>query len=107
MPVHKFFSNSDLVCQNLDKKTLAKQIWFSDASDTVWDSGKVLGMVYLVDEGDVFTLFSKFRNTSELVEVKNDKWTKRNVYSASSSIFDPLGLISPFVVRARVIMQEI
>ena len=107
MPVHKFFSNSDLVCQTLDKKTLAKQISFSDASDTVWDSGKVLGMIYSVEEGDVFTFSSKFRNVSELVDVKNGKWTKRNVCSASASIFDPLGLISPFVVRARVIMQEI
>ena len=107
MPVHKFFSNSDLVCKALDKKVLAKQISFSDSADTVWDSGKVLGMTYSVDEGDVLTFSSKFRNVSELVDVKAGKWTKRHVSAASSSIFDPLGLISPFVVRARVIMQEI
>ena len=107
MPVHKFFSNSPLVCQTLDKKALAKQISFSDETDTVWESGKVLGMTYSVEEGDVFTFASKFRQVSDFVDVKDGKWTKRNICSASASIFDPLGLISPFVVRARVIMQEI
>ena len=107
MPVHKFFSNSDLVCKALDKKSLAKQISFSDSSDTVWDTGKVLGMVYAVEEGDVFTFSSKFRDLSELIKEKKGKWTKRHVSATSSSIFDPLGLISPFVVRSRVIMQEI
>ena len=48
MPVHKFFSNSDMVCKALDKKTLSKDISFSEASDVIWDSGKVLGMVYSV-----------------------------------------------------------
>jgi hypothetical protein len=98
MPVNKFFLNSDLVCQTLDKITLAIQISFSDSSDTVWDSKKVLGMIYTLYEGDVFTFSSKFRNVSKLVEVKNGKWTKRNVSSTSSSIFDPSGLIFPFVV---------
>ena len=64
MPVNKFFLNSDLVCQTLDKKTLAIQISFSDSSDTVWDSRKVLGMIYTLYEGDVFTFSSKFRNVS-------------------------------------------
>ena len=107
MPVHKFFSNSDVVCKALDRKTLSKEIHFSEASDVIWDSGKVLGMVYAVADGDVFTYSSKFRNVSEILEVKDGKWTKRNVCRAAASIFDPLGLISPFVVRARVIMQEI
>jgi hypothetical protein len=64
-------------------------------------------MVYAVEEGDVFTFSSKFRDLSELVKEKKGKWTKRHVSATSSSIFDPLGLISPFVVRSRVIMQEI
>ena len=107
MPVHKFFSNSPLVCQTLDKKVLAKQITFDSEADTVWESGKVLGMAYSVEEGDVFTFSSKFRNVADISDVKEGQWTKRNICSASAAIFDPLGLISPFVVRARVIMQEI
>ena len=107
MPVHKFFSNSKLVCETLDKNVLAKQIKFNDDADTVWESGKVLGMAYSVEEGDVFTYASKFRNVADIKDVKDGEWTKRNICSASAAIFDPLGLISPFVVRARVIMQEV
>ena len=107
MPVHKFFSNSDLVCKTLDRRYLAKQISFSDSSSVIWDLGKVLGLIYSVSEGDVFTYSSKFRNVSELVDVKEGKWTKRHICKASAAIFDPLGLISPFVVRSRVIMQEV
>jgi hypothetical protein len=107
MPVHKFFSNSDLVCKSLDKKVLAKQISFTDSTDVVWETGKVLGMVYSVEDEDVFTYSSKFRNISDIIGVENNKWTKRNICKVSASIFDPLGLISPFVVRARVIMQEV
>ena len=41
MPVHKFFSNSDKVCKALDKKTLSKEISFSDKTDVICESGKV------------------------------------------------------------------
>lgn len=107
MPVHKFFSNSDLVCKTLDKKSLAKQISFSDASDVVYDSGKILGMIYSIDEGDILTYSSKFRNVRELIGVESGQWTKRLLCKVSASIFDPLGLVSPFVVRSKVILQEV
>jgi hypothetical protein len=95
------------VCKTLDKRVLAKQISFSEAMDVVWESGKVLGMTYSVEEEDAFTYSSKFRNVSDMLKVKDDQWTKRDIRRASASIFDPLGLISPFVVRARVIMHEV
>ena len=107
MPVHKFFSNSDLVCKTLEKKTLAKQISFSDTSDVVYDTGKVLGMIYSIENGDVLTFSSKFRNMRELSSVENGQWTKRELAKLSASIFDPLGLVSPFVVRSKVILQEV
>lgn len=33
--------------------------------------------------------------------------TKREVLSAISRLFDPLGLINPILIRAKLIMQEI
>ena len=93
MPVHKFFSNSKLVCETLDKNVLAKQITFNDESDAVWESGKVLGMAYSVEEGDVFTYASKFRKVSDIKDVPDGEWNKRHICSASAAIFDPLGLI--------------
>ena len=114
MPIHKFYSNSELVCKNIDQGLLAKQISFADNNDVVYESGKVLGMRYSVEENDCLTFAGKFRNIREWIH-KNKKhrkyapgrWTKRLVTKASASIFDPLGLISPFVARSKVIIQEI
>ena len=41
------------------------------------------------------------------VNVKLSKTTKRGILSTLSSIFDPLGLTSPFILQARFIMQDL
>jgi hypothetical protein len=33
--------------------------------------------------------------------------TKRDILSQSSSIFDPLGILSPITVRAKILMQTL
>lgn len=33
--------------------------------------------------------------------------TKRGILSATSSVFDPLGLAAPYVIKAKVIIQEL
>ncbi|XP_065094787.1 uncharacterized protein LOC135715438 [Ochlerotatus camptorhynchus] len=35
------------------------------------------------------------------------EWTRRRILSAIAKLFDPLGLISPLVVTAKIIMQEL
>jgi hypothetical protein len=37
----------------------------------------------------------------------SDKLTNRNVLSKVSSVFDPVGFVSPYVVIAKIILQEI
>lgn len=34
-------------------------------------------------------------------------WTKRQVLSATASVYDPLGLIAPITIRARALMQRL
>lgn len=59
---------------------------------------KTLGVLWQVDED-----FLKFS-----VVMKSDiKPTKRNILSIISMIFDPLGLIGPIIVRAKIILQRI
>ena len=58
---------------------LAKQITFNDESDAVWESGKVLGMAYSVEEGDVFTYASKIRKVSDIKDVLDGEWNKRHI----------------------------
>jgi len=112
MPVHKFYTNSLLVIRNVDPKLLAKQITL-DEKDVHIDSGKILGMKYSVEDGDVLMFAGKFKsvrewtNRSALTKVEEGHWTKRLVCRAAASIYDPHGLISPFTIRAKVIIQEI
>ena len=108
MPVHKFYSNSEKVCRALPANLLAKQITFDEnTDDLVYSVGKVLGMSYSVEEGDVFTYAGKFRDVHDWTNVPSGRWTKTDIARISASIFDPLGLISPFTVRAKIVMQLI
>ena len=113
MPIHKFYTNSTLVIQNLDPKLLAKQITIGEGSIEV-ETGKILGMCYNASpEEDYLSFTGKFKsirewsNKASVTKVEKGKWTKRQVARAAASIYDPHGLISPFTVRSKIILQEI
>ncbi|XP_064486179.1 uncharacterized protein LOC135398725 [Ornithodoros turicata] len=63
---------------------------------------KVLGVVWHRDEDN-------FRfNPSTIMEfLINQRNTKRCVLQASARIFDPLGFLSPFVIRVKVLFQKL
>ncbi|XP_075150736.1 uncharacterized protein LOC142224837 [Haematobia irritans] len=44
---------------------------------------------------------------NNLVFLENLKPTKRNVLKAMAKIYDPLGFVSPFTVRIKILLQEI
>ena len=58
---------------------------------------KTLGVVWIVQ--DKFS-FSFVPPSDELV------LTKRNMLKKTASIYDPFGFLTPFVVRAKILMQE-
>ncbi|XP_055855988.1 uncharacterized protein LOC129919162 [Episyrphus balteatus] len=35
------------------------------------------------------------------------KYTKRSILSLSSSLFDPMGLLSPIIIRAKIVLQQL
>jgi hypothetical protein len=96
---------------------LAKGIQFDEVThDVVYNIGRVLGMSYSVPD-DCLTYAGKFGNVKEWIkgkvdinldnEPKQDGWTKRKLTQVSASVFHPLGFISPFLVRSKVIIQEV
>ena len=52
-----------------------------------------------ISDGDIFT-FSTIKEESK-------ECTKANVLETVSSIFDPLGFTSPFVVSTKVFLEEL
>jgi hypothetical protein len=60
---------------------------------------KTLGVTWK-SENDVFTFNVKIPEIKETT-------TKREVLSAISTLFDPLQFLSPFTVRAKILMQNI
>jgi hypothetical protein len=61
-------------------------------------ASKTLGVLWQADN-DIFT----FKTNPPDV---NFKFTKRNFLSKIATLFDPLGFIAPFTIRAKVLLQE-
>nr|XP_018913455.1 PREDICTED: uncharacterized protein LOC109041538 [Bemisia tabaci] len=66
------------------------------------DIVKTLGLVY-----NTFKDWFLISNLSIFEHTKNSKITKRSILSDTSKIFDPLSFLSPLVIRAKLIMQDI
>ena len=109
MFIMKFYSNSKKLVNSLDPKLLSKKVTFSE-KEVLFEESKVLGMTW---EAMIDTLkyVSKFANVQEFFDHLNIKknlvWTKRLILKLSATVYDPLGLISPYTVKARSILQEL
>ena len=62
---------------------------------------------------DLITYNAKYKNADQFIEamslkkVSKGDWTKRLILRLSATVYDPLGLISPFTIRARTILQAL
>ncbi|XP_065082550.1 uncharacterized protein LOC135704936 [Ochlerotatus camptorhynchus] len=66
---------------------------------------RVLGMVWRPQE-DVFVFSMTFREDLQRLMDGSVVLTKRQVLSLVMSVFDPLGMIAPFVVHGKTIVQK-
>ena len=109
MTVAKFYTNSELVVNSLPKEILSKKVSFTD-KDIEISASKVLGMIYDA-KTDKFKYSCKFESITDFFDAmkltSNTEWTKRLVLRFSATVYDPLGFISPFSVKARSILQEL
>jgi hypothetical protein len=93
----KFLSNSKEVVQAIPSTCRAKGIQNIDLRHDNLPVERALGIVWHV-ESDVF----KFQ-----IELKDQPLTRRGILSTIYSVFDPLRLVSPFVLRGKMILQEL
>jgi hypothetical protein len=80
---------------------LSKKGTFND-KNTIYEASKVVGMVWDV-ETDVLCFHAKFKNCEEFFQslkiTKNPVWTKCLVLKLSATVYDPLGLIPPSLLK--------
>ena len=70
-----------------------------EITDGLVPTQKILGVLWKADK-DVFSFQAK---TAEHCKTP----TKRNVLSGIARLFDPLQLLAPFTVRAKILMQDL
>ncbi|XP_028407850.1 uncharacterized protein LOC114530430 [Dendronephthya gigantea] len=95
MDPRKWVSNSHRVLERIPSEKRAEKV---DLDQGNIPTIKTLGVLWLAED-DVFS----FR----VEAVLEPKFTKRTLLSQVSKVFDPLGFVSPFVVSAKIIFQEL
>ena len=99
MKMRKFASNSKKVLETVPEEDKGKSRNITGLAVGDQFITKALGVILLFDE-DVFTF------KMDAPEVKDDQWTKRLLCGTHARLFDPLGLISPFTIVARMLLQQ-
>ena len=94
MKARKWLSNSPEVLAVIPKELRAFEIDLKDSLPTT----KTLGVLWRAQQ-DVLTFQTKKPSEEE-------ELTKRIILSKVAGVFDPLGLASPFAVRAKVLLQD-
>lgn len=91
----KWVSNLSSVLENIPCEQRAAQV---DLEQGTIPSIKTLGVLWLAKE-DVFSF--------QVEAVIHLQFTKRSLLCKMAKVFDPLGFISPFVLREKILLQEL
>ena len=90
----KFMSNEKAVLKLLPKCEVSQNPTYDLRDENV---ERALGICWDT-ANDVFTFFNK--------EMEVPK-TKREILRVTSSLFDPLGFINPFILKSKILLQEL
>ncbi|XP_063965022.1 uncharacterized protein LOC135156447 [Lytechinus pictus] len=95
--LHKWISSNPSVLQSIPEEERAKNIKGLDLNRDALPVERALGVTWDVE---MDCLLYKFRP-------RDKPPTRRGILSIVSSIYDPLGYIIPFTLRAKIILQEL
>ena len=93
----KWTSNSREVLESIPGSELSKEIRNLDLLNDELPVERALGMEWCV-QTDKF----KFRSTD-----KNKSSSRRGILAVVSAVYDPLGTVSQFVLRAKILLQSL
>ena len=95
MYARKWLSNSKAVLEHIPVEDLASEV---DLDEGNLPSVKTLGVLWQAKE-DIFTFKANPPNDEF-------EFTKRNFLRKIAMLFDPLGFIAPYTIRAKMLLQE-
>ena len=94
----KWASNSEEVLKHIDPEERAPSLTVEfDKRESL----KALGMSWETKKDQFYF------DVAEKISEGKDPETKRSLLSIASKIFDPMGLLSPYILRAKVLFQEL
>ncbi|XP_062143168.1 uncharacterized protein LOC133850923 [Drosophila sulfurigaster albostrigata] len=95
-PLRKWTSNHKSVLKDIPKDHLLREdfLKLEDSS-----TAKTLGIRWQAHDDEFFFMPPEVAH--------QDSYTKREVLSQIAKLFDPAGWLAPFVIRAKIFMQEI
>lgn len=105
--LRKWSSNEHQLLHDLPEHMVSPvSLKFTDASDS-----KALGLAWDPKQ-DKFIFSSTLKNKTTNIKYNkatnnNKNSTKRQILSDISTIFDPLGLLSPITIKAKILFQQI
>nr|XP_039271502.1 uncharacterized protein LOC120345955 isoform X3 [Styela clava] len=97
LKLHKFVSNRREVLESIPECDRASSVKTIDLNNDPLPIERVLGMLWDVND-DVFRYH---------LQLKNQPRTRRGFLSIVSSIFDPMGFLSPVILEGKKILQEL
>ena len=95
MHARKWLSNSPQVLKGIPSRDRKSEV---DLDNGQLPSMKTLGVWWLADE-DMFT-FKENKPNDDMI------YSKRNFLKKIATLFVPIGLLSPFTVRAKILLQD-
>ncbi|XP_051864344.1 uncharacterized protein LOC127566357 [Drosophila albomicans] len=95
-PLRKWTSNHKSVLKDIPKDHLLRED-FLELEDS--STAKTLGIRWQAHDDEFFFMPPEVAH--------QDSYTKREVLSQIAKLFDPAGWLAPFVIRAKIFMQEI
>lgn len=93
--LRKLMSNNSDILKDVAENTDLQVLHFGEN-----ENSKTLGVCWNSNKDQIRYIVSDLKSSS-------CKATKRNILSIISSIFDPLGLVSPVIVKAKLLMQNL
>ena len=109
MKICKFECNDVSVMKTIPKSLHSTKVDLDKETGSIFDPSKVLGIIWNANT-DCFQFKCKFKSIDEFFvqqDVTDRVWTKSLILRFSATVYDPLGLISPFTVRSRKILQKL